>query len=108
MDLRFDYNPPGPQATQIALIDIFRGMSYINARNEEYSSRDGHVKGVLCDISYTTTLATEATLFAVPNSWKFRNAFRKFHFYRDAMFDKAGITEEELGRYGKTIRPPRS
>lgn len=105
MQLRYDYDPLAPQNTQIAIIDIFRGLSIVNSKNEEYSSRDGHVRGVLCDISYTTTQATQATLFAVPNSWKFRNSFRKFHFYRKSMFDKAGVTDEELGRYGKTIRP---
>lgn len=105
MQLRYDYDPTTPQNTQICLLDIFRGMSILNSKNEEYSSRDGHVKGVLCDISYTTTFATNATLFAVPNTWKFRNAFRKFHFYRMSMFDKAGVTDDELGRYGKTIRP---
>lgn len=105
MQLRYDYTPTAPQNTQIAIIDIFRGMSILNSKNEEYSTRDGHVKGVLCDISYTTTEATDATLFSVPNSWKFRNSFRKFHFYRKSMFDKAGVTDEELGRYGKTIRP---
>lgn len=105
MQLRYDYDPTTPQNTQICLLDIFRGMSILNSKNEEYSSRDGHVKGVLCDISYTTTFATDATLYAVPNTWKFRNAFRKFHFYRMSMFDKAGVTDDELGRYGKTIRP---
>lgn len=105
MQLRYDYNPSAPQASQIALIDIFRGLSIVNSKNEEYSSRDGHVRGVLCDITYSTTLATDATLFSVPNSWKFRNSFRKFHFYRMSMFDKAGVELEELGRYGKTIRP---
>lgn len=105
LQLRYDYNPVAPQASQIALIDIFRGLSILNSKNEEYSSRDGHVRGVLCDITYTTTSATNATLFSIPNSWKFRNSFRKFHFYRMEMFNKAGVTDDELGRYGKTIRP---
>jgi hypothetical protein len=34
-----------------------------------------------------------------------RNAFRKWHAYRDMMFTEAGVTESEKGRYGKTIRP---
>lgn len=105
MNLRYDYTPPTPQTSQIALIDIFKGLSILNSRNEEYSSRDGHVRGVLCDISYTTAMATDAILYAVPNSWKFRNSFRKFHFYRRHMFELAGVSDDELGRYGKTIRP---
>jgi hypothetical protein len=34
-----------------------------------------------------------------------RNAFRKWHAYRNLMFTEAGVTESEKGRYGKTIRP---
>jgi hypothetical protein len=34
-----------------------------------------------------------------------RNAFRKWHAYRDMMFTEAGVTDSEKGRYGKTIRP---
>jgi len=34
-----------------------------------------------------------------------RNSFRKFAAYRDVMFEHSGITEDEKGRYGKTMRP---
>ena len=34
-----------------------------------------------------------------------RNAFRKWHAYRNMMLEDAGVTEQEKGRYGKTIRP---
>jgi hypothetical protein len=45
------------------------------------------------------------TAYGAPNSWKMRNSFRKFHAYRDLMFEHSGITEDEKGRYGKTMRP---
>jgi hypothetical protein len=45
------------------------------------------------------------TLGGAPNTWKMRNAFRKWHAYRDLMFEEAGVTDDEKGRYGKTIRP---
>jgi hypothetical protein len=34
-----------------------------------------------------------------------RNSFRKFHAYRNVMFENAGITDQEKGMYGHTIRP---
>jgi len=43
-------------------------------------------------------------LYRAPNSWKMRNAFRKFHAYRDMMFENAGVEGDEIGRYGKTMR----
>jgi hypothetical protein len=45
------------------------------------------------------------TFVTAPNSWKFRNSFRKFHAYRNLMFENAGVSKDEQGRYGKTIRP---
>ena len=40
-----------------------------------------------------------------PNTWRMRNAFRKFHAYRELMFENAGVSKEERGRYGHTMRP---
>jgi hypothetical protein len=34
-----------------------------------------------------------------------RNSFRKFHAYRQMMFDNIGVEGNEIGRYGKTMRP---
>ena len=49
--------------------------------------------------------STSLTLSTAPNTWKMRNSFRKFHAYRNMMFDNAGVEGDEMGRYGKTIRP---
>ncbi len=85
-----------------AYLNVARDLSRVNSKNEEVTSRDGHVFGYLVDVKIT---GSNISAFRAPNSWKMRNSFRKFHAYRDLMFDNAGIEGEEKGRYGKTIRP---
>ena len=85
-----------------AYLNVARDLSRVNSKNEEITSRDGHVFGYLVDVKIT---GSNISAFRAPNSWKMRNSFRKFHAYRDLMFDNAGIEGEEKGRYGKTIRP---
>ncbi len=85
-----------------AYLNIARDLSRVNSKNEEITTRDGHVFGYLVDVKVT---GSSVSAYRAPNSWKVRNAFRKFHAYRDLMFDNAGIEGDEKGRYGKTIRP---
>ena len=105
MQLRYEHDPPQPSNTFIGLLDVFRGLSEVNAKNVEYSTRDGHVMGALVDLTFTSEQQFEANVYTVPNTWKFMNAFRKFHIYRREMFRKAGVSENEMGRYSHTIRP---
>ncbi len=86
-------------------LNIARDLSRVNAKNEEVTTRDGHVFGYLCELSFTGSGATGLFAMTAPNSWRMRNAFRKFHAYRNIMFENAGVEGDELGRYGKTIRP---
>ncbi len=83
-------------------LNIAKDLSALNSKNEEITTRDGHVFGYLCNF---TVIGGSATLSTAPNTWKMRNAFRKFHAYRNIMFDNAGVEGDEMGRYGKTIRP---
>lgn len=86
-------------------LNIARDLSFTNCKNEEITTRDGHVKGYLVDVSVLSTSAGLLASAAIPNTWRMRNAFRKFHFAREGMFDAAGVTKEERGKYGQTIRP---
>ena len=90
-------------------LNIARDLSRINSKNEEVTTRDGHVYGYICEFTAVGLSSGSGvhglTLNTAPNSWRMRNAFRKFHAYRKIMFENAGVTEGELGRYGKTIRP---
>ncbi len=85
--------------------NLARDLSFYNSKNEEITTRDGHVKGYLVNIQVHGTVANAISLGSAPNSWKMRNSFRKWHAYRNLMLEEAGVTEEEKGRYGKTIRP---
>ena len=90
-----------------------RDLSRYNSKNYEVTTRDGHVKGLLVNLKFTAVdtadpdvpVQAKITAFGAPNTWKMRNSFRKFHAYRDLMFEHSGITEDEKGRYGKTMRP---
>ncbi|AXF52768.1 MAG: hypothetical protein [Circular genetic element sp.] len=87
--------------------NIGRDLAALNAKNEEVVDRDGHVAGYMCNIRVAAGPATPASInfITAPNTWKMRNAVRKTHFLRQAMFEDAGVTESEMGKYGKTLRP---
>ena len=85
--------------------NLARDLSWMNSKNEEITTRDGHVKGYLVNLKVVGSTINFINVGHVPNTWKMQNAFRKWHAYRDMMFEDAGVTEEEKGRYGKTIRP---
>lgn len=86
-------------------VNVARDLSRLNSKNEEVTTRDGHVFGYLCRVKIQTASSQGVSALVAPNSWKMRNAFRKFHAYRDIMFENIGAEEQELGRYGHTIRP---
>jgi PII-like signaling protein len=94
-----------PTALYDGYLNIARDLARVNAKNEEVTTRDGHVYGYLCNFKWTLGGSNSVTLQTAPNTWKMRNSFRKFHAYRDIMFDNAGVEGDEKGRYGKTIRP---
>ncbi len=83
-------------------LNLGRDLSRVNSKNEELTTRDGHVFGYMVELKF---IGSNATIYSAPNSWKMRNSFRKFDAYRDIMFKNVGATGEELGKYGKTIRP---
>jgi hypothetical protein len=86
-------------------INLAKDLSAANSKNEEITTRDGHVFGYLVEVSCFATAASFNQIITIPNTWRVRNAFRKFHFARDDMFDMAGIEKSERGKYGQTLRP---
>ena len=85
--------------------NIAMDLAKVNARNEEITDRKGNLYGYWCKVQ-TASLANDALFMAyVPNTWKVRNSFRKFHFARESMFRDAGVTKREMGKYGRTLRP---
>ena len=85
--------------------NLVRDLSWMNSKNHEHSDRDGHVLGYLVNVKVMGESSNGLSFVTAPNTWKMRNAFRKWHAYRNMMLEDAGVTEEEKGRYGKTIRP---
>ena len=101
MESQLHYGAQGNLAAGTRYLNIARDLSRLNSKNEEITTRDGHVFGYMCEF---TLNGGSIALYRAPNSWKMRNAFRKFHAYRDMMFDNAGVEGDEMGRYGKTMR----
>jgi len=86
-------------------INIARDLSFTNSKNEEITTREGHVKGYIVDVRAFASEAGALFTATIPNSWRMRNSFRRFHIARNLMFDQAGVTKEERGKYGQTLRP---
>ena len=86
-------------------INLTKDLSWVNSRNHQHTDNDGHVIGYWCDVTIVSETAANWSIITAPNNWKMRNAFRKFHAYRDHMFKEAGVSKSEMGRYGRTIRP---
>ena len=102
---QLSYVIPTMTKTKPHFMNLVKDLSWSNSRNFEHTTRDGHVKGYLVDVDIVCVEAANFIFTTAPNTWKMRNAFRKFHAYRNLMFQKAGITKKEMGKYGRTIRP---
>ena len=85
--------------------NVARDLAAVNAKNEEITTRDGHVYGYIANVTVAATSSSFVSFVTAPNTWKMRNAMRKAHFLREAMFRDAGITASEEGKYAHTIRP---
>ena len=99
------YNSIASQVNESVYFNLTRDASAVESKNYEHTTRDGHVKGFIVNYEIMGADSQIFTMITAPNSWKMRNAFRKFHAYRNLMFENAGVTKEERGRYGQTIRP---
>ncbi len=86
-------------------MNLVKDLSWLNSRGMEHTDREGHVVGYYVDITIVMDSDVPFVFLAAPNSWKMRNAFRKWHFARLEMFRNAGVTKSEMGKYGQTIRP---
>jgi hypothetical protein len=97
----------GPIAGFNNAINVFDGLSRVNHKHQEWTTRDGHLLGALCDITIRVPSGQSfsTNFYGLGNTWIVRNAFRKFHFLRNAMFEQAGVEKSEMGKYGHTLRP---
>lgn len=95
----------GTQGGDTLYYNIAKDLAVLNARNEEITDRQGNLYGYWCKVQTASAANDALTLSYCPNTWKVRNAFRKFHFAREHMFREAGVTKREMGKYGRTLRP---
>ena len=86
-------------------LNLTKDLSWANSRGMEHTDREGNVVGYVVDLTIVSTSPANWIISSAPNTWKMRNAFRKWHFARLEMFRNAGVTKSEMGKYGQTIRP---
>lgn len=88
-------------------VNIPQLMSQMNSKNHEHTDRDGHVKAFPFQLQVLAAAPGGVNIYVTEarNTWKFRNAFRKWHALRMHMFREAGVTRSEMGKYGQTLRP---
>jgi hypothetical protein len=102
---RISYMSRNAGASGTSYANLCRDLAIVNGKNYEHTDRKGHVKGYLCNIEVVGGENQLLLLNAPSNTWRMRNSFRKFHAYRELMFENAGVSKEERGRYGHTLRP---
>ncbi len=90
---------------KVHYMNLVKDLSWLNSRGMEHTDRDGHVVGYIVDLTIVLEAEANWIMGSAPNTWKMRNAFRKWHFARLEMFRNAGVTKSEMGKYGQTIRP---
>ena len=103
-ETRLSYGEPLTKNDQ-HYMNLVKDLSWLNSRGMEHTDREGHVVGYYVDITIVMDSDVPFLFVAAPNTWKMRNAFRKWHFARLEMFRNAGVTKSEMGKYGQTIRP---
>ena len=103
-ETRLSYSEP---VTKIKAhyLNLTKDLSWMNSRGMEHTDREGNVVGYIVDVTIVTETEAAWLLGSAPNTWKMRNAFRKWHFARLEMFRNAGVTKSEMGKYGQTVRP---
>ena len=69
----------GATAADTNYYNIAKSLAIVNSRNEEITDRNGNLYGYWCKVETTSVANDVLTLAWVPNTWKVRNAFRKFH-----------------------------
>jgi|EP01051_Picozoa_sp_SAG22_P017092 hypothetical protein len=94
-----------------AIINIPKIMSNVNMRYMGHTDEDGNLLAYPYRLVFrptgvpSETTVADAITTEIPNTWKVRNAFRKWHFARKEMFSRVGVTKSELGSYGRLLRP---
>ena len=104
-ETRITYFDAVLEAGSTKYMNLVKDLSWMNSRNHQHTDNEGHVIGYWADIQIIAPTTAQFSFSTAPNTWKMRNAFRKFHFARDHMFRNAGVTIDEMGKYGRTIRP---
>lgn len=87
-------------------LNLARDMSATNFRGYDGIDSNGNLLVYVCDFEFLTdTAANSIHIRTAPETWKTKNACKKWHAYRELMFKESGIKRSERGTWSKSIRP---
>jgi len=87
------------------IICLPKDLSALTAKGHSSSKRDGTMLTYVCDIELLAESQNAIAAYTAPETWKLKNAFKKWHELRHYMFRESGLSKKEIGRYSKEIRP---
>lgn len=82
-----------------------RDFSRINQRGYSSTDKQGNLLTYVCDFEFISTGTNNVHVYTMPETWRAKAAFKKWHALREFMFRSSGIKKSERGRYAKQIRP---
>lgn len=103
-NLTYNFTGATPSGTT-EVINICKDLSALTAKGHASSKRDGTMLTYVCDIELLAVGANSIACFTAPETWKLKNAFKKWHELRHFMFKESGLSRREIGRYAQEIRP---
>ncbi len=103
-NLAYSFAGATPNNT-VEVINLPRDLSALTAKGHASTKRDGTMLTYIVDVELVAEAQTGFFFYAAPETWKMKNAFKKWHELRDFMFKESGISKKERGRYSHEIRP---
>ncbi len=87
------------------VLNLCKDLSALTAKGHSSSKKDGTMLTYVVDIELLTTSSNGVGVYTAPETWKLKNAFKKWHELRHFMFKESGLSRREIGRYAQEIRP---
>jgi len=106
MEGNLTYNfAAGTPAGTTEVINLCKDLSGLTAKGHSSTKRDGTMLTYIVDVELMATTTSAVGIFTAPETWKLKNAFKKWHELRHFMFKESGLSRKEIGRYAHEIRP---
>jgi len=103
-NLTYSFAAGTPSGTT-EVINLCKDLSALTAKGHSSTKRDGTMLTYVCDVELLAVSSNAVFCYTAPETWKLKNAFKKWHELRHFMFKESGLSRREIGRYAQEIRP---